>query len=225
MQRTDAKGIEAYRTTNKSPTLPDEDGNTYAEKRPITDSEGLARAYEQANGLFLYGDVLYISGTKSVKDIADDALLPLSRVTDTQRYKDAKAKLEALSFNPKLVVGHSLVGAVAQSLGEMLEIETRTYDSPAFAPGDTMKDLAREAAKAFSDFTAGVGGAFGGELAGQEGALVGEEIGKRFGNRSSNRVLDQLPKALQTKYTVRYKRPLDPVAGFESRARRTSLHF
>ena len=107
---------------------------------------------------------------------------------------------------------------MAQSLGEMLEIETRTYGSPSFAPGDTMKNLAREAAEAFSDFTAGVGGALG-ELAGPEGFAIGEELGRKFGTWSSNRILDQLPKAQHTKYPVRYKRPFDPVAGFDSRAR------
>ena len=106
-----------YKTTDKKPTLPDEDGNTYAEKRPISDSEGLASAYQQDNGIVIYGNAVYIAGTKSVKDIADDSLLPLSRVKDTERYKDALAELEALSYKPKLIGGHSLGGPVSQALG------------------------------------------------------------------------------------------------------------
>ena len=57
----------------------------------------------------------------------------MSRVTDTQRYEDAKAELEALSYKPRLLIGHSLGGSVARTLGEMLEIETRTYGSPSYA--------------------------------------------------------------------------------------------
>ena len=49
-----------------------------------------------------------------------------------------------------------------------------------------MRDQAKGAAEAFSDFIAGVGEAFGAEFGGPEGFAVGEEIGKWIRTWSSD---------------------------------------
>ena len=58
------------------------------EQPTIDDSEGLRRAYMRDDGLYDFGDTLYIAGTKSLEDVSNWPLLPSGRVHKTQRYKD-----------------------------------------------------------------------------------------------------------------------------------------
>ena len=58
--------------------------------KPMSDAEGLDMAYRQGNGLFNYGNALYIAGTKSLGDAFDDLKIPLHATKYSQRYKDAE---------------------------------------------------------------------------------------------------------------------------------------
>ena len=101
----------------------------------ITDSEGLARAYDDPLGLYFHepDESLYLAGTKSVEDIARDWVrLPLGRVSTTKRYKDAEYLISQMEQKPKRIIGHSLGASAAQELAERLGVEGRAYGTPAF---------------------------------------------------------------------------------------------
>ena len=83
-------------------------------------------------------DSMYVAGTSSLGDVADDLALPFGLTKETQRYIDAERVLKA---NPKIrrVVGHSLGGAVALEMQRAQpELKTRTYGAPvvSMTPGD-----------------------------------------------------------------------------------------
>ena len=100
----------------------------------IDDSEGLRRAYAREDGLYDFGDSLYIAGTKSLEDVSNWPLLPSGRVHHTRRYKDTMEHLEAMQKKPKRLVGHSYGASVAQAIAEDLGLEARSYGTPAFQP-------------------------------------------------------------------------------------------
>ena len=101
----------------------------------MTDDEGLARAYKTHKDIYVNGDTLYGSGTKHAdalldtdpvdifknirenkyQDVIDDLKVPLGKISETNRYKEAEAELKN---NPdiKRIVCHSLGGAVALEL-------------------------------------------------------------------------------------------------------------
>ena len=54
----------------------------------LTDSQGLRLAYENPEGIYQNGSILYIAGTKSGRDVYDDLKLPLHQTQQTKRYKD-----------------------------------------------------------------------------------------------------------------------------------------
>ena len=43
----------------------------------LTDTQGLKLAYENPDGIYQNGSILYIAGTKSGRDVYDDLKLPL----------------------------------------------------------------------------------------------------------------------------------------------------
>ena len=54
----------------------------------ITDSEGLRRAYAAESGMYNIGDTLYISGTRTMEDIAHDWIkLPQGRINQTKNIR------------------------------------------------------------------------------------------------------------------------------------------
>ena len=102
------------------------------EQPTIDDSEGLRRAYEQDDGLYGYGDALYIAGTKSLGDISNWPLLPSDRVRKTQPYKDTMSHINAMDKKPKRLVGQSYGASVSQAIAEELGMEARSCGTPAW---------------------------------------------------------------------------------------------
>ena len=94
--------------------------------KPISDADGLDKAYKSPNSTFTVGDTLYIAGTKG-NFIGGDWLqnyryigLPFVtgdrvRVRNTERYKQGHS-IKRQYPEGKSVVGHSLGGAVALEL-------------------------------------------------------------------------------------------------------------
>ncbi len=96
----------------------------------LADRVGLDRAYADPRKVYMEGDSMYVAGTSSLGDVADDLALPFGLTKGTQRYIDSERVLKA---NPKIrrVVGHSLGGAVGLEMQkERPELKTRTYGAP-----------------------------------------------------------------------------------------------
>ena len=79
---------------------------------------GLKEAYNDEESVVHHGDTLYIAGTHSLRDVLDDALIPLHLVRNSQRYQQALAALQRANGRVKYLSGHSLGGAVAAVLQE-----------------------------------------------------------------------------------------------------------
>ena len=60
----------------------------------IPDEWGLKEAYNDSQSVVHHGDTLYIAGTHSLRDVLDDALIPLHLVRNSQRYQQAYAALQ-----------------------------------------------------------------------------------------------------------------------------------
>ena len=107
----------------------------------LADRVGLDRAYADPRKVYMEGDSMYVAGTSSLGDVADDLALPFGLTKGTQRYIDAERVLQS---NPKMrrVVGHSLGGAVSLELQrDHLDLHTRTYGAPVISmtPGERYK--------------------------------------------------------------------------------------
>ena len=111
-------------------------------KHYISDAEGLRRAYNEPNRLYINGDRLYVAGTTwtdghtgnfSLNDAIDDLKIPLFQTKDIQRYKDAE---KVLSNNPEInqLIGHSMGSSVILELNKNNndKYTTRTYSAPVF---------------------------------------------------------------------------------------------
>jgi hypothetical protein len=130
----------------------------------IADNEGLRRAYNQPNRIYVNGDRMYVAGTTwtddrniskpplytmllkglfpqtipdnfSLNDAIDDLKIPMFKTQDIQRYKDAE---QVLKDNPniKTLVGHSMGSSVILELNKANndKFTTRTYSAPVFDP-------------------------------------------------------------------------------------------
>ena len=84
----------------------------------IPDEWGLKEAYNDPQSVVHHGDILYIAGTHSLRDVADDLLIPLHLVRNSQRYQQALAALHRANGRVKYLSGHSLGGAIAAVLQE-----------------------------------------------------------------------------------------------------------
>ena len=84
----------------------------------ILDEWGLKEAYNDPQSVVHHGDILYIAGTHSLRDVADDLLIPLHLVRNSQRYQQASAALHRANGRVKYLAGHSLGGAIAAVLQE-----------------------------------------------------------------------------------------------------------
>ena len=109
-------------------------------ERFLTDTQGLKLAYENPDGIYRNGSILYIAGTKSLQDAIDDVRLPLYQTRNTKRYKDVDKfiKDETIEVDGKKLTGitdiisHSLGSAVGQQINNDYGniFRSRSYGSP-----------------------------------------------------------------------------------------------
>lgn len=122
---TDAKPI----TTNSAPiTL-----------KPLSDVEGLQRAYERPNGVYIRNNTMFVAGTRDLHDWYDDfTKIPTNTTYNALRYRNAdKALKQNDELNPDSkitsLVGHSLAGAVVLEMQKQYpdrNFKTTTYGAP-----------------------------------------------------------------------------------------------
>ena len=92
----------------------------------LTDTQGLKLAYENPEGIYQNGSILYIAGTKSGRDVYDDLKLPLFQTKSTKRYKDVDKFIKdgTIEVGGKKLTGitdiisHSLGSAVGQQIND-----------------------------------------------------------------------------------------------------------
>ena len=115
----------------------------------LTDTQGLKLAYENPNGIYQNGSILYIAGTKSGRDVYDDPKLPLYQTRHTKRYEDVDKFIKdgAIEIDGKKhygitdVISHSLGSAVGQQINNDYNniFRSRSYGSP-FVSGQSPED-------------------------------------------------------------------------------------
>ena len=120
----------------------------------LTDTQGLKLAYENPEGIYQNGSILYIAGTKSGRDVYDDLKLPLFQTRSTKRYKDVDRFIKdgTIEVGGKKLTGitdiisHSLGSAVGQQINDDYGniFRSRSYGSPFVSsqrPEDTGNNL------------------------------------------------------------------------------------
>ena len=120
----------------------------------LTDTMGLKLAYENPEGIYQNGSILYIAGTKSGRDVYDDLKLPLYQTQQTKRYKDVDTFIKdgTIEVDGKKLTGitdiisHSLASAVSQQINDDYGniFRSRSYGSPFVSnqrPEDTGNNL------------------------------------------------------------------------------------
>ena len=115
----------------------------------LTDTQGLRLAYENPEGIYQNGSILYIAGTKSGRDVYDDLKLPLYQTQQTKRYKDVDKFIKdgTIEVDGKKLTGitdiisHSLGSAVGQQINNDYGniFRSRSYGSP-FVSGQRPED-------------------------------------------------------------------------------------
>ena len=115
----------------------------------LTDTQGLRLAYENPEGIYQNGSILYITGTKSGRDVYDDLKLPLYQTQQTKRYKDVDKFIKdgTIEVDGKKLTGitdtisHSLGSAVSQQINNNYGniFRSRSYGSP-FVSGQRPED-------------------------------------------------------------------------------------
>ena len=120
----------------------------------LADTQGLKLAYENPDGIYQNGSILYIAGTKSGRDVYDDLKLPLYKTQQTKRYKDVDKFIKdgSIEVDGKQLTGitdiisHSLGSAVGQQINNDYDniFRSRSYGSPFVSsqrPEDTGTNL------------------------------------------------------------------------------------
>ena len=120
----------------------------------LTDTQGLKLAYENPDGIYQNGSILYIAGTKSGRDAYGDLKLPLYQTQQTKRYKDVGKFIKdgTIEVDGKKLTGitdiisHSLGSAVGQQINNDYgnTFRSRSYGSPFVSvqrPEDTGTNL------------------------------------------------------------------------------------
>ena len=120
----------------------------------LTDTQGLKRAYENKDGIYQNGSILYIAGTKDPIDFYDDLKLVFHQTKNTKRYKDVDKFIKdgAIEIYGKKhngisdVISHSLGSAVGQQINNDYGniFRSRSYGSPFVSsqrPEDTGTNL------------------------------------------------------------------------------------
>jgi hypothetical protein len=110
------------------------------ENKELSDAEGLRKAYNEPNRIYVNNDRMYVAGTTwtngytglpSLQDAWDDLKIPFHQTRNIQRYKDAD---EVLKNNPNIkeLIGHSMGSSVILQLNSDNNDKfiTRTYSAP-----------------------------------------------------------------------------------------------
>ena len=146
-RRNEGISYEAPNTRNK---INDEVREELAGQESfITDTMGLKLAYENPDGIYQNGSILYIAGTKSLQDALDDVKLPFYQTQQTKRYKDVDKFIKdgTIQVDGKKLTGvtdiisHSLGSAVGQQINNDYGniFRSRSYGSP-FVSGQRPED-------------------------------------------------------------------------------------
>ena len=97
----------------------------------MSDKEGLNRAYNSPNSIYIDGNKMYIAGTHTARDVSDWKLIPLGLMKYSERYGQAEA---ALKDNPQIdtIIGHSLGSSTTAELNKQYnnKFNARYYGSP-----------------------------------------------------------------------------------------------
>ena len=97
----------------------------------LSDEEGLSKAYDQPNKIYINNHKMYIAGTSNWQDVWDDLKIPFHLTRYSQRYEDAE---KLLNEHPEVdsLISHSLGSAVALKLNKNYpnKYDTTTYGSP-----------------------------------------------------------------------------------------------
>ncbi len=101
----------------------------------ISDAEGLDIAYNTPSGQYVYGNTLYLSGSRNTRDWYDDRTkVPFSMVQHSQKYRDADKLLNSSAGGGVThIISHSLGGVVSEKLKENYperNYNVTTYGSP-----------------------------------------------------------------------------------------------
>ena len=115
----------------------------------LTDTQGLKLAYENPDGIYQNGSILYIAGTKGIRDVYDDLKLPFYQTRNTKRYKDVSEFIKdgSIEIDGKKLTGitdiisHSSGSAVGQQINDDYGniFRSRSYGSP-FVSGQRPED-------------------------------------------------------------------------------------
>ena len=120
----------------------------------LTDTQGLRLAYENPEGIYQNGSILYIAGTKSFSDAIDDLKLPFYQTRNTKRYKDVDKFIQdgTIEVDGKKLTG--ITDVISHSLGSSVGAQinkdygnifrSRSYGSPFVSsqrPEDTGTNL------------------------------------------------------------------------------------
>ena len=115
----------------------------------LTDTQGLKLAYENPEGIYQNGSILYIAATKDPIDFWDDLKLPLHQARNTKRYKDVDKFIKdgTIEVDGKKLTG--ITDVISHSLGSAISAQinndygnifrTRSYGSP-FVSGQRPED-------------------------------------------------------------------------------------
>ena len=82
------------------------------DKSPLSNQEGLDKAYNADKYVYQNGSTLFIGGTSTFQDAWDDLKIPFDKVDQSQRYKDANKIIES-----NILEKHPITNIVAHSLG------------------------------------------------------------------------------------------------------------
>ena len=89
----------------------------------LTDTQGLKLAYENPDGIYKNGSIVYIAGTKSLQDALDDVKLPFYQTRNTKRYKDVNKFIQDGSIEVDGKKHYGISDVVSHSLGSAVSAQ------------------------------------------------------------------------------------------------------
>ena len=148
------EGIKYEPPTTKNKIVNDVSNELTSNERYLTDTKGLKLAYENPDGIYQNGSILYVAGTKDPVDFYDDLKLPFYQTRNTKRYKDVDKFIKegAIEYDGKKdygvtdIISHSLGSAVSQQINNDYGniFRSRSYGNPFVSnqrPEDTGTNL------------------------------------------------------------------------------------